>query len=52
MIIAPTVLASNMPPRKMWVVNVMNTAIVATATTADNWLAQRFHKNNPKPAIM
>src|ERR1035441_10313364 len=29
----------------------MNTAIVATAIAADNWAAQRFHQNNPKPAI-
>jgi hypothetical protein len=29
----------------------MNTAIVVTAMTADSGAAQRFHKNNPKPAI-
>src|SRR5450759_2847550 len=29
----------------------MNTAIVAMAIAADNWAAQRFHQNNPTPAI-
>src|SRR5664280_1068596 len=51
MIIAPTVLDSNAPPRKMWTPNAMNTAIVETAMAADSWAAQRFHQNNPKPAI-
>jgi hypothetical protein len=51
MIIAPTVLDSNAPSIKMWAPNAMNTAIVAAAMTADSSAAQRFHKNNPTPAI-
>ena len=51
MIIAPTVLDSNAPPRTMWIPNAMNTAIVAAAMAADSCAAQRFHKNNPTPAI-
>ena len=51
MIIAPTVLISNAPPRTTWIPNAMNTAIVATAIAADSWAAQRLHKSNPKPAI-
>ena len=51
MIIAPTVLISNAPPRTTWMPNAMNTAIVVTAIAADSWAAQRLHKSNPKPAI-
>ena|SRR6185437_1325509 len=50
-IIAPTVLISNSPPRKTWIPNAINTAIVALAMTADSLAAQRFHMNSPTPAI-
>ena len=51
MIIAPTVLTSNAPPRKMSIPNAMKTAIVAAAMAADSCAVQRFHRNNPTPAI-